>query len=109
MVWQPGKVAARTERIRRVWLALRHRSKTRTSHMSRSGPRTAAAARPAEGSETGASGQAAPKAKCQAARDLTAAGALAVKVGDRYELTDIAKAHDRVDAGGRGRVLVTSP
>ncbi|MFD3309732.1 NADPH:quinone reductase [Streptomyces sp. NPDC058694] len=49
-------------------------------------------------------------AKRQAARDLTAAaaaGALTVGVGDRFPLEDIAKAHDRVDAGGRGRVLVT--
>ncbi|WP_035804721.1 NADPH:quinone reductase [Kitasatospora mediocidica] len=52
------------------------------------------------------------EAKRQAARDLTAAaavGALTVEVGDRYELADIAKAHDRVDAGSRGRVLVTLP
>jgi NADPH2:quinone reductase len=52
------------------------------------------------------------EAKRQAARDLTAAaaaGALTVKVGDRYELADIVKAHDRVDAGSRGRVLVTLP
>jgi NADPH2:quinone reductase len=52
------------------------------------------------------------EAKRQAARDLTAAaavGALTVKVGDRYELADIAKAHDRVDAGSRGRILVTLP
>ncbi|MET7975322.1 NADPH:quinone reductase [Streptomyces mirabilis] len=52
------------------------------------------------------------EARRQAARDLTAAaavGALAVDVGDRYPLEDIAKAHDRVDAGGRGRVLVTIP
>ncbi|WP_327319799.1 NADPH:quinone reductase [Streptomyces sp. NBC_01235] len=51
-------------------------------------------------------------AKRQAARDLTAAaavGALGVDVGDRFPLEDIAKAHDRVDAGGRGRVLVTVP
>ncbi|MEU1027182.1 NADPH:quinone reductase [Streptomyces mirabilis] len=51
-------------------------------------------------------------ARRQAARDLTAAaavGALTVDVGDRYPLEDIAKAHDRVDAGGRGRVLVTIP
>jgi NADPH2:quinone reductase len=50
------------------------------------------------------------EAKRQAARDLTAAAAtgdLTVDVGDRYPLEDIAKAHDRVDAGGRGRVLVT--
>lgn len=52
------------------------------------------------------------EARRQAARDLTAAaavGALNVDVGDRYPLEDIAKAHDRVDAGGRGRVLVTIP
>ncbi|MDX3759948.1 NADPH:quinone reductase [Streptomyces mirabilis] len=51
-------------------------------------------------------------ARRQAARDLTAAaavGALTVDVGDRYPLEDIAQAHDRVDAGGRGRVLVTIP
>ncbi|MFF3372531.1 NADPH:quinone reductase [Streptomyces sp. NPDC002680] len=49
-------------------------------------------------------------ARRQAARDLTAAaavGALTVDIGDRYPLTDIAKAHERVDAGGRGRVLIT--
>jgi NADPH2:quinone reductase len=52
------------------------------------------------------------EARRQAARDLTAAaavGALTADVGDRYPLEDIAKAHDRVDAGGRGRVLVTIP
>jgi NADPH2:quinone reductase len=51
-------------------------------------------------------------AKRQAARDLTSAaavGALSVDVGDRYPLADIAKAHDRVDAGGRGRVLIDIP
>lgn len=51
-------------------------------------------------------------AKRQAARDLTSAaatGALTIDVGDRFELSDIARAHDRVDAGGRGRVLVTIP
>jgi NADPH2:quinone reductase len=51
-------------------------------------------------------------AKRQAARDLTAAaaaGALTVDVADRYPLEDIAKAHERVDAGGRGRVVVTIP
>ena len=51
-------------------------------------------------------------AKRQAARDLTAAaavGALAVDIGDRFPLEDIAKAHDRVDAGGRGRIVVTVP
>ncbi|PSM42440.1 NADPH:quinone reductase [Streptomyces dioscori] len=49
-------------------------------------------------------------ARRQAARDLTAAaaaGALTVDIGDRHPLEDIAEAHDRVDAGGRGRVLVT--
>ncbi|MDP5316929.1 NADPH:quinone reductase [Streptomyces poriferorum] len=51
-------------------------------------------------------------AKRQAARDLTSAaavGALTVDVGDRYPLQMIADAHDRVDAGGRGRVLVHVP
>ncbi|MEU3616976.1 NADPH:quinone reductase [Streptomyces sp. NPDC006872] len=49
-------------------------------------------------------------AKRQAARDLTAAaaaGALTVDIADRFPLTDIAEAHDRVDAGARGRVLIT--
>ncbi|MFF4731721.1 NADPH:quinone reductase [Streptomyces mirabilis] len=52
------------------------------------------------------------EARRQAARDLTAAaavGALTIPVSDRYPLEDIAKAHDRVDAGGHGRVLVTVP
>ncbi|WP_369247929.1 NADPH:quinone reductase [Streptomyces sp. R41] len=52
------------------------------------------------------------EAKRQAARDLTAAaavGALTVDVGDRYPLDEIARAHDRVGAGGRGRVLVSVP
>lgn len=52
------------------------------------------------------------EAKRQAARDLTAAaavGALTVDIGDRLPLADIAKAHERVDSGGRGRVLVTVP
>lgn len=51
-------------------------------------------------------------AKRQAARDLTAAaamGALTVDVGARYPLDEIAAAHDRVDTGGHGRVLVTVP
>ncbi|MEV7602676.1 NADPH:quinone reductase [Kitasatospora sp. NPDC089797] len=51
-------------------------------------------------------------ARHQAARDLTAAaavGALTVEVGARFPLTDIAAAHDRVDAGGRGRVLIDLP
>ncbi|MET8164845.1 NADPH:quinone reductase [Streptomyces sp. NPDC005329] len=52
------------------------------------------------------------QARRQAARDLTAAaavGALTVDVGDRFPLADIAKAHDRIDAGGRGRVLIDVP
>ncbi|WP_327707692.1 NADPH:quinone reductase [Streptomyces sp. NBC_00464] len=51
-------------------------------------------------------------ARRQAARDLTAAaaaGALTVDIGDRFPLEEMAKAHDRVDAGGRGRTLVTIP
>lgn len=52
------------------------------------------------------------EAKRTAARELTAAaavGALRVRVGDRLPLTEIAAAHERVDAGSRGRVLVTIP
>jgi NADPH:quinone reductase len=52
------------------------------------------------------------EAKRQAARDLTAAaavGALTVDIAERYPLTDIAKAHDRIDVGGRGRVLIDVP
>jgi NADPH2:quinone reductase len=51
-------------------------------------------------------------ARRQAARDLTAAaavGAVTVDIADSYPLEDIAKAHDRIDAGGRGRVVVTVP
>ncbi|MDX8141728.1 NADPH:quinone reductase [Lentzea sp. BCCO 10_0061] len=51
-------------------------------------------------------------AKRAAARDLTAAAAmdaLRVKVGQLFPLAEIAAAHERVDAGGRGRVLVTVP
>ncbi|MEV6250565.1 hypothetical protein AB0M38_30910 [Streptomyces sp. NPDC051742] len=53
-------------------------------------------------------------ARGQAARDLTAAaavGVLTVDVGYRFLLADIAKAHDRIDSGGRGRgrVLVDIP
>ncbi|MEV7892449.1 NADPH:quinone reductase [Streptomyces sp. NPDC002817] len=51
-------------------------------------------------------------AKRQAARDLTAAaavGAVTVGVADSYPLEDVAKAHDCIDAGGRGRVVVTLP
>jgi NADPH2:quinone reductase len=53
-----------------------------------------------------------PDAKRQAARGLTAvaaAGALTVAVGDRYPLEDIVRAHDCVDAGGRGRIPVALP
>jgi NADPH2:quinone reductase len=52
------------------------------------------------------------QAKQQAAHDLTAAaaaGALSVRVGAVFPLTEIAAAHDRVDAGGGGRVLVRIP
>jgi len=51
-------------------------------------------------------------ARRQAVRDLTAAaaaGALSVEVGASYLLEAIAEAHERVDAGGRGRVLITLP
>lgn len=52
------------------------------------------------------------EAKRQAARDLTAAaavGALTVDVGARFPLAGIAQAHDRIDDGGRGRVLIDIP
>ncbi|MHB9861864.1 NADPH:quinone reductase [Streptomyces sp. YIM S03343] len=52
------------------------------------------------------------EAKRQAARDLTAAaatGALTVMTGARYPLSDITEAHNRVDAGLHGRVLVDIP
>ena len=52
------------------------------------------------------------QARRQAVRELTAAAAasaLTVQVADRFPLQEIAKAHDRVDAGGRGRVLITIP
>ncbi|MEV4277532.1 NADPH:quinone reductase [Actinoplanes xinjiangensis] len=52
------------------------------------------------------------EARRQAARDLTAAaavGALTVDVGARFPLAGIAQAHDRIDAGGRGRVLIDIP
>ncbi|WP_112133406.1 NADPH:quinone reductase [Glycomyces dulcitolivorans] len=51
-------------------------------------------------------------AKLQAAHDLTAAaadGALTVALGEAYPLEQIAAAHDQVDAGSRGRVLVALP
>ncbi|ANZ40393.1 oxidoreductase [Lentzea guizhouensis] len=53
-----------------------------------------------------------PAAKRAAARDLTAAaaaGAVRVHIGQLFPLAEIAAAHERVDAGGRGRVLVTLP
>jgi NADPH2:quinone reductase len=52
------------------------------------------------------------EAKQQAARDLTsaaAAGALHVGIGQIYPLHRIADAHDHVDAGTRGRILVDIP
>lgn len=52
------------------------------------------------------------QAKQHAARDLTAAaaaGALSARVGAVFPLTEIAAAHDRVDAGSGGRVLVRIP
>jgi NADPH2:quinone reductase len=52
------------------------------------------------------------EAKRQAARDLTAAaavGALTVDIGTRFPLAGIAQAHDRIDDGGRGRVLIDIP
>lgn len=51
-------------------------------------------------------------AKRLAARELTAAaavGSLHVSVGEHFPLSDIAGAHDRVDAGGGGRILVDIP
>ncbi|MGV9312733.1 NADPH:quinone reductase [Streptomyces sp. NPDC003691] len=53
-----------------------------------------------------------PEARAAAARDLTSAaasGALTVPVRERFPLAEIARAHDAVDAGGRGRVLVDLP
>jgi NADPH2:quinone reductase len=52
------------------------------------------------------------EAKRQAAGDLTAAareGALSIPIRDPLPLHDIAKAHDRVDAGTRERVLLSVP
>jgi NADPH:quinone reductase len=51
-------------------------------------------------------------AKHQAAADLTTAareGAISIPIGDPLPLEQIAKAHDRVDAGPRQRVLVEVP
>jgi NADPH:quinone reductase len=53
-----------------------------------------------------------PAAKRQAATELTAAArerALRIPVGNPLPLDRIAEAHDRVDAGARGRVLVAIP
>jgi NADPH2:quinone reductase len=53
-----------------------------------------------------------PEAQRQAAADLTAAaaaGALAVPIGEPLPLDRIAEAHDRVDAGAAGRVLLSLP
>jgi NADPH2:quinone reductase len=53
-----------------------------------------------------------PDAKQQAAADLTAAaaeGAFAIPIAGLLPLEEIAAAHDRVDAGGAGRVLLTIP
>lgn len=52
------------------------------------------------------------EAKRQAAHDLTAAaavGALTVDAGARFPLAGIAQAHERIDDGGRGRVLIDIP
>ncbi len=51
-------------------------------------------------------------AKQQAAADLTSAaqdGALSIEVDTPLPLERVAEAHDRVDAGARGRVLLTIP
>jgi NADPH:quinone reductase len=51
-------------------------------------------------------------AKLQAADDLTSAareGALSIPIAETLPLERIADAHDRVNAGGGGRVLLTIP
>ena len=51
-------------------------------------------------------------AKRQAARDLTAApavGAVTADIAEHYPLEQIAQAREHVDAGARGRILVTLP
>ncbi len=51
-------------------------------------------------------------ARRQAARELTAAAAadaLNVEVAETYPLRDVASAHNHVDSGTRGRVLVALP
>jgi len=53
-----------------------------------------------------------PPAKQQAAADLTAAageGAVSIGIGARFPLEQVAAAHELVDAGTRGRVLLTIP
>jgi NADPH2:quinone reductase len=53
-----------------------------------------------------------PAAKQQAAADLTTAardGALSIPIGEPLPLDQIAAAHDRVDAGSNGRVLLAIP
>lgn len=53
-----------------------------------------------------------PEAKRQAAHDLTAAaaqGALSVDIRTPLPLEEVAAAHDAVDAGGRGRVVLAIP
>ena len=50
-----------------------------------------------------------PEAKAAAAAELTAAaaaGGLSVAIADPLPLTEVAAAHDRVDAGARGRTVV---
>ncbi len=52
------------------------------------------------------------EAKQQAAADLTAAaqhGALSIAIGETMPLEATAQAHDRVDAGSSGRILVAIP
>jgi len=52
------------------------------------------------------------EARQQAARDLTTAsrsGDLKVRIAQVYALANIAQAHDHVDAGARGRVLLSIP
>lgn len=52
------------------------------------------------------------EAKEQAASDLTRAaqqGALRIDVATLFPMTDVAQAHDRVDAGSRARILLAIP
>ena len=51
-------------------------------------------------------------AKQQAAEDLTAAardGALSIPIEEPLPLEQAAQAHDRVDGGARGRILLAIP